>query len=713
MSEDVTFHDPREQKAATGVQQDEQAQEPAALSSTILRHQLRQPLNHIIGYSELLLEEAKGRQLETFAADLQKIHTAANTLLALLDSLIVSAKVEGGSLPPAPQAVVDRSLLQETDTEAVTAGPEIAAHGHLMVVDDDEVHRDLLSRRLRHCGYQVSMAQDGRRALELIRTQPVDLVLLDVLMPEMDGFTTCERLKADLGTHDIPVIFMTALTDIVDKVKGFELGAVDYITKPFQQEEVLARITTHLALERLKSRLQENEERLSRIIESAMDAIIALDQAGTIVLFNQAAERVFRCRANDAIGGPASRFLSKGLCRVLADYVGADPARPKTPIWVPEGHSARRTDGEAFSVEATLSHAEANGQPLHTLILRDVQERHKAEIERQQLQGLNRYLQEELRVSQAAEDLVGAAQDLREVLDKAQQVAPTAATVLILGETGTGKDLIARTIHTLSQRKDKVLVKLNCAAIPHDLVESELFGHEKGAFTGALARKLGRFELADQGTLFLDEVGELPFAAQAKLLRVLQEGEFERVGGSETRKVDVRIIAATNRDLVTHVKEGRFRPDLFYRLNVFPITLPPLRHRKKDLPLLIQHFVRTYAEKYGKRIETVPARAMTALQSHEWPGNARELQHVIERAVILTRGTELAVDEEFLYSGPGGQGGPPLIESLEEAERAHILKALEIVGWRVSGAGGAAERLGLKPSTLEFRMKKLGITRPA
>ncbi|CAN5855299.1 hypothetical protein BH20PSE1_BH20PSE1_19300 [soil metagenome] len=709
--------DPTEQKVAIGVEQDAQAQEPGAASSATLLHALRQPLNHILGYSELLLEEARGRQLDTFSADLQTIHTAATTLLALIDSVVVSAKVECGSLPPAPQAVVDRSLLQakETDTEAVTAGREVAAHlsGHLMVVDDDKVHCDLLSRRLRHCGYQVSMAQDGGRALELIKTQPVDLVLLDVLMPEMDGFTTCERLKADPGTHDIPVIFMTALTDIVDKVKGFELGAVDYITKPFQQDEVLARIATHLALQRLKSRLQESEERLSRIIESAMDAIVTLDQAGNIVLFNRAAERVFRCQAKDAIGVPGKRFFSETLCRVLADYMGADPADPKAPIWVPEGHSALRADGEAFPVEATISHAEANGQPLYTIMLRDVQERHKAEIERQQLQGLNRYLQEELRVSQAEEDLIGASQDLREVLEKVEQVAPTAATVLILGETGTGKELIARTIHTLSQRKDKVLVKLNCAAIPNDLVESELFGHEKGAFTGALSRRLGRFELADRGTLFLDEVGELPLAVQTKLLRVLQEGEFERVGGSETRKVDVRIIAATNRDLVTHVKEGSFRPDLFYRLHVFPITLPPLRRRKKDLPLLIEHFVRTYAEKYGKRIDTVPARAMTALQAHAWPGNVRELQHLIERALILTRGAELAFDEEFLATAPAGQGSPPRIERLEEAERAHILKALELVGWRVSGTGGAAECLGLKPSTLEFRMKKLGITRPA
>ncbi len=709
--------DPTEQKVATGVEQDAQAQESGAASSATLRHDLSQPLNHILGYSELLLEEAKGGQLETFSVDLQKIHTAATTLLALIDSVVVSPKPGSGPLSPVPRVAGDQfqQRTKEPDRVPASAGREIAARsfGHLMVVDDDAVNRDLLSRRLRQQGYQVSIAEHGRRALELIKAQPVDLVLLDVLMPEMDGFTTCERLKADPGTQNIPVIFMTALTDIVDKVKGFELGAVDYITKPFQQEEVLARITTHLALQRLKRSVQESEERLSRIIESAMDAIITLDEAGRIVLFNRAAERVFRCQATDTIGGPGKRFFSEGLYRVLGEYAGADETRPKVPIWVPEGHSALRADGEAFPVEATISHAEANGQPLYTLILRDVQERHKAEAERRQLQGLNRYLQEELRVSQAEEDLIGASQDLREVLERVEQVAPTAATVLIQGETGTGKELIAWTIHTLSQRKDKVLVKLNCAAIPNGLVESELFGHEKGAFTGALSRRLGRFELADQGTLFLDEVGELPLAAQAKLLRVLQEGVFERVGGSETRKVDVRVNAATNRDLVTHVKEGSFRPDLFYRLNVFPITLPPLRQRKKDLPLLIKHFVRTYAEKYGKRIETVPARAMTALQAHEWPGNVRELQHVIERALILTRGAEVAFDEEFLASGPAGQGSPPPIERLEEAERAHILKALELTGWRVSGMGGAAERLGLKPSTLEFRMKKLGITRPA
>jgi transcriptional regulator with GAF, ATPase, and Fis domain len=296
-------------------------------------------------------------------------------------------------------------------------------------------------------------------------------------------------------------------------------------------------------------------------------------------------------------------------------------------------------------------------------------------------------------------------------MDKVQQVAATDATVLITGETGTGKEVIARAIHALSPRKDKIMVKLNCAAIPESLVESELFGHEKGAFTGALARKLGRFELADQGSLFLDEVGELPLELQAKLLRVLQEGEFERVGGTETRRVDVRVIAVTNRDLVRSAREGSFRADLYYRLNVFPITLPPLRSRKEDLPLLVQHFVRKYAEKYGKPIETVPQCIMTALYAHDWPGNVRELQHMLERAVILTRGTDLVLEEDSLVADD--QPLPSCIETLEEMERAHILKVLEATGWRVAGKQGAAELLGLPPSTLESRMKKLGITRPA
>lgn len=576
----------------------------------------------------------------------------------------------------------------------------------ILVVDDTPANLQLLFELLSTQGFDLSVAENGESALEQLEYVRPDLILLDVLMPRLDGFETCRRFKERPDTRDIPVIFMSALTETVDKVKGFVLGAVDYITKPFQQEEVLARITTHLTLKRLKARLQENEMRLFSIIDSAMDAIVTLDEAGAIVLFNRAAERVFRCRSNEAIGGSCCRFLSEGLCKLLRHYMCGEN---KAPIWVPPGHCAVRADGTSFPVEATFSYADANGQGLYTVILRDVEERQRAEAEHQRLCGINLYLAEELRTSQAAEDLVAQSPVMRHVVDRIQQVAPTDATVLILGETGTGKEVVARAVHALSRRRDKLLVKLNCAAIPKDLVESELFGHEKGAFTGAIGRKLGRFELADQGTLFLDEIGELPLDLQAKLLRVLQEGEFERVGSTETRKVDVRVLAATNRDIAKRTKEGSFRPDLYYRLNVFPILLPPLRERRDDMPLLIRHFLRKYGEKYGKQIETIPARAMTTLRTYDWPGNIRELENVIERAVILSRGKELTLEQEFFKADDPEH--TLRVETLAEAERAHIIKVLEATGWRVSGKGGAAELLGVKRSTLESRMKKLRITR--
>jgi transcriptional regulator with GAF, ATPase, and Fis domain len=300
---------------------------------------------------------------------------------------------------------------------------------------------------------------------------------------------------------------------------------------------------------------------------------------------------------------------------------------------------------------------------------------------------------------------------LKKVLSSVEKVAATKSSVLILGETGTGKELIARAIHSISQRKDRPLVKINCAALPANLIESELFGHEKGAYTGAMAKRVGRFELAHGGTIFLDEIGELPLELQSKLLRVLQDGEFERVGGSETFKVDVRIIAATNRDLEKSIGAGTFREDLFYRLNVFPIFLPPLRDRKEDIPILANHFIIKYAPKDGKKIESIPQITMSALQDYGWPGNVRELENVIERGVIISQGSRLklgdwlpkktAVRMEFE------------IATMEEIEKAHILKTLKITDGRVSGEKGAARILGLNPQTLYSRMKRLDITRKA
>jgi formate hydrogenlyase transcriptional activator len=312
---------------------------------------------------------------------------------------------------------------------------------------------------------------------------------------------------------------------------------------------------------------------------------------------------------------------------------------------------------------------------------------------------------------QRFEQVIGNSPALEAVLEQVEQVAPTGSTVLIQGETGTGKELIARAIHNISPRCGRPFVRLNCAAIPLDLLESELFGHEKGAFTGAIVQKIGRFELADKGTLFLDEVGDIPPALQPKLLRVLQEQEFERLGSTRTHHVDVRLVAATNRDLAEMVNRGQFRSDLYYRLNVFPVLLPPLRARTEDIPALVMHFVEIFGQRMSRKIDHIPAETMSALSSHPWPGNIRELQNLVERAVILSR-------DGVLPNPLPTRGTQPVTVStgaitLRESERSLILQTLEEVRWVVGGAKGAATKLGLKRTTLIHKMQKLGISRPS
>jgi formate hydrogenlyase transcriptional activator len=333
------------------------------------------------------------------------------------------------------------------------------------------------------------------------------------------------------------------------------------------------------------------------------------------------------------------------------------------------------------------------------------------------------YLEDEIRSELKFEEIVGRSDALRQVLEQIETVAPTDSTVLIYGETGSGKELIARAVHNLSARKANAFVKLNCAAIPTGLLESELFGHERGAFTGAIAQRVGRFELANRGTMFLDEIGEVPLELQPKLLRVLQEREFERLGSTRTLRTDARLIAATNRDLEALVSENKFRADLYYRLNVFPVRVPPLRERPEDIPLLVRHFVQQFSRRLGKVVDAIPTETMAALTQYSWPGNIRELQNVIERAVILTNGPVLTVRTEDLrpsqkspatvspINGQGAQATAPngMRAALEEAERQQILAALEKTNWIVAGRDGAAALLGLKRSTLQSRMQKLGI----
>ena len=321
-----------------------------------------------------------------------------------------------------------------------------------------------------------------------------------------------------------------------------------------------------------------------------------------------------------------------------------------------------------------------------------------------------RVIDDGIHIAPQGEALIGESPAFKEVLRQEEVVAPTDATVLLQGETGTGKELLARALHQLSARRDLPFVAVNCAAIPAGLLESELFGHERGAFTGALAQRLGRFELAHQGTLFLDEIGDLPLELQPKLLRAIQEREFERVGSVRTWHVDVRLVAATNRDLAPLADAGQFRADLYYRLHVFPITIPPLRQRVEDIPLLVRHFVSHYARQLRKRIDTVPAEALAALTRYSWPGNVRELQNVIERAVILSPGPVLRLAWDELPQRPA-PGAPAQVRTLEEVEREHILRVLQDTKWVVGGPNGAAAHLGLRRTTLLYRMEKLGISR--
>jgi len=321
-------------------------------------------------------------------------------------------------------------------------------------------------------------------------------------------------------------------------------------------------------------------------------------------------------------------------------------------------------------------------------------------------------LEEQIRSEAKFEAIVGQSAALRQALQLVETVATTDSNVLLVGETGTGKELIARAIHDCSRRRERAFVKLNCAAIPSGLLESELFGHERGAFTGAVAQKIGWLELADQGTLFLDEVGDIPLELQPKLLRVLQEREFERLGSTRTKRVDIRLIAATHRDLESMMAEKQFRSDLYYRLNVFPIEVPPLRERSEDIPLLVRHFVQHFARQMNRVIETIPSETMQALTRYSWPGNVRELQNLMERALILSTGPVLQVPLQGLYTRTPRCQGSRNHGTLEEAERAHILATVKETKWVLSGSRGAATRLGMNRSTLQFRMKKLGIARP-
>jgi formate hydrogenlyase transcriptional activator len=437
-----------------------------------------------------------------------------------------------------------------------------------------------------------------------------------------------------------------------------------------------------------------------------MDAIISIDNNYKVFTFNQAAENVFRCSTDDALKGSFERFLTPKFKRLFEQYVVSCDKRQELLcyIWATENITAYRSNGEEFPIEATISLVVEKTKKHYTVILRDISEKKKAARETQMLLLEKEYLKDEINVLNNFDEIIGQIPAFSKVLEDVERVAITNTPVLITGETGTGKELIARKIHKLSKRSDRALIKVNTAALPLSLVESEFFGHEKGAFTGAINKKLGRFELADGGTIFLDEIGDVPLDVQVKLLRVLQENEFERVGGTETKKVNVRLIAATNRNLTKAVDEGLFRDDLYYRLNVFPIHIPPLRERKDDIPLLVHYFIGKHKKKLGVEYKKVDDQTMERLVHYYWPGNIRELSNVIERAMIISNGPSLQIElEQSAAKRPQWK--------MEDVERNHIIKVLQGTNWVINGQQGAAQILDLHPNTLRNRMKKLGIER--
>jgi formate hydrogenlyase transcriptional activator len=474
-------------------------------------------------------------------------------------------------------------------------------------------------------------------------------------------------------------------------------------------------------LERLRAeRLhREGEARYRDLYDEAPIAYIYEDLESRFVRANRAAVKLLGLKPDEVVATLGKSLLAPTpeTRKRIGEALRAMKEQGKEFAGV-ELELRRKDDGRPVWVQ-WWSKPEPDGIHTRTMLV-DITQRVLMEREKARLEQQNLYLQEEIKSVHNFEEIVGASRALVGVLENVAQVAPTEASVLIVGETGTGKELIARAVHSSSNRKDKPLIKVNCAALPTGLLESELFGHEKGAFSGAIARRIGRFELAHGGTLFLDEVGEIPFDAQSKLLRVLQEREFERVGGGTPIKADVRVIAATNRDLLAMVREGTFREDLYYRLNVFPIRLPPLRERAEDVPLLVQFLVDKFAARIGRRVQGVGPETMSRLVRYRWPGNVRELENLIERAVILARGPVLELDPEALATASGHDAAPAAQpdpvqtreqRSLENVQKSHILAVLNQTNWVIEGARGAARVLDVHPNTLRSRLKKLGITR--
>jgi DNA-binding NtrC family response regulator len=635
--------------------------------------------------------------------------------------------------------------------------------GSILVIDDEPASLKVLLTILTENGYAVHPANEGELGLQFARHTPPDLILVDVRMPGIDGYGVCQSLKSDPATRAIPVIFVSSIDYAIDKVRAFRSGAVDYVAKPIDAEEVLARIETHISLCRLRNNLESAvRERTAQLVaaNARLEAEIVERNHAEAELRKSEAE----LRRSESYLAEAQRLSLTGSwawdvrrreyvywSRELYQFFGFEPEQASLPPFqavqerfhpedrprIAEALEIAVSEKADFKVDfrvvlpdGSIKHAHSVGHsvlgPSGEVVelvgsTMDVTEQRQAtmalEIAFDEIKELkdrlyqeNLALRDEIDKVSMFEEIVGSSDALQRVLMHVARVAPTDSTVLITGESGTGKELVARAIHKRSHRSRGAFVRVNCAAIPQSLIASELFGHEKGAFTGAMQRRLGRFELANHGTIFLDEVGEIPSETQIILLRVLQERELERVGGSVTVPVDVRVLAATNRDLKAAVIAGTFRLDLYYRLNVFPVRMPSLQERTDDIPVLVEYFIERYASKAGRKIRNIQKRTLDLFKGYHWPGNIRELQNVIERAVILCDGETFAVDETWLRESSKPEGEPvALADMLVDREREAIEAALTESRGRVSGPVGAAAKLGIPRQTLESKIRSLGI----
>jgi len=663
-----------------------------------------------------------------------------------------------------PEAYVEEAqqwLGDESDVAAMLGKPPLltsslepkpAAKRELIVLADDNADMRRYLLRLLADRYEVHAVADGSQALEATRRLRPALVLADVMMPRLDGFGLLRAIRDDSALAGTPVILLSARAGEESRVEGLQADADDYLVKPFSARELLARVATHVKManlrrdtaereERLRSEaelereklraseerlvetgrlyreLEDREAKIRRLVDANILGITTWNVEGAILASNEAFLRMVQYDHDDVTAGrvrwwdmtPAD--WRERAERALAEVIQTGTVQPFESEFI-------RRDCSRVPVLIGATLFQAGGTEGVAFVL-DLSEQKRAEAEiralKDQLYKENLALRDEVEQTLMFDEIVGTSNPLKVVLSRIAKVAPTDSTVLITGETGTGKELVARAIHRKSARAERAFVSVNCAAIPRDLIPSELFGHEKGAFTGATQRRLGRFELADGGTIFLDEVGELLPDTQVALLRVLQERELERVGGGQPIHVDVRVITATNRDLEAGVANGTFRQDLFYRLNVFPIEVPPLRERRDDLLLLVEYFVHRYAVKAGKEIRSIDKKTLDMLRSYDWPGNIRELQNVIERSVILSSGAVFSVDELWLSKKSVPHVPPvrasPLAKGRVEplSERELIEAALAATRGRVSGPAGAAAKLGIPASTLETRIRALKI----